>query len=137
MSGKMRAGVGLAMAMVAGLWGSMAAAAQALEPGPPFALPVAGNFALATVIVAFLMSPVIDTLNRSRWRSEVKAVAAFGWCVVASVLLFAAGDRFDLEQRTPSVLFGTVLAVFVLAVSLHQFYWRPSGISDAIARATG
>ena len=103
----------------------------------PFSLPVGSNFVLATLVVGFLMSPVISALNRARWSAEMKAVGAFVWCVVAAVILFAAGDRFDLGQREPSVLFGTFLALFVMATGLYQVYFQPSGIAERIERATG
>jgi hypothetical protein len=31
----------------------------------------------------------------------------------------------------------TFLIVFAAAIAFHRFYWKPSGISDAITRVTG
>lgn len=108
-----------------------------LAQAPPFELPVASNFILATAVVGFLMSPVISALNRRDWSTEGKAVGAFVWCLIASGVLYAAADRFDVTTREPSLWFGTFLALFVMAIGLYQFYFKPSNIADTIERATG
>lgn len=90
------------------------------------------NLALAAVVVGFVMPVVIDALNRRRWPSELKALAAFFQCVLAATLLV-----YVMGETHPDDWLRTVLIVFFVAIALHRFYWKPSGISDAITRATG
>ena len=84
------------------------------------------------VIIGFVISVVIDSLNRRNWPSEVKALAAFYECVLAASLLV-----YVMGETHPDDWLRTVLIVFSVAIALHRFYWKPSGISDAITRATG
>lgn len=108
------------------------------QNAPPFDLPVGSDYILATLVVGFLMSPIISALNRSTWDSTARAIAAFVWCAVAAGLLLLAGGKFDWGVRpTGAVLFSTLLTVFVMAISLYRFYYQPSGISDKIDKATG
>jgi hypothetical protein len=96
------------------------------------------NLALAAVIVGFVMGPVIDAINRRDWPSEAKAIAAFVQCCAAAALLaWAMGQLEGVRAFTFDMWIRTVMIVFVVAIALHRFYWKPSGISDAIDRATG
>jgi hypothetical protein len=93
------------------------------------------NLTLAAVVIGFVMPPAIDALNRRDWPSEWKAVSAFVLCVPGSLLaVYIVGQwntaSFDDKLRT-------FLIVFFVAILMHRFYWKPSGMSDAIDAATG
>lgn len=103
--------------------------AQGPADGP---LNVAENPVLFAIVVGFVMSPVIDAIARRSWSSEVKAVFAFLWCAVV-----AAAQVYVLGQLDRADWLRTFLIIFVAAIAFHRFYWKPSGISDAIDRATG
>jgi uncharacterized membrane protein YoaK (UPF0700 family) len=90
------------------------------------------TLSLTAVALGFVMGPVIDAINRRRWSSEQKAIGAFAWCLLASVLLV-----YVMGHANPQDWLRTFLIVFVTAVALHRAYWKPSGISDAIDRASG
>ncbi len=109
--------------------------AQTMEP--PFALPVGSNYILATVVVGFLMSPVTSAINRRAWSSEVKAIGAFVWCLLAALLLLVAGDRLHAAALDATSLVGTFLTIFVLAIGLYRWYFQPSGIAARIEGVTG
>lgn len=115
----------------------LAALAQA-DPTPPhFALPVGSDYVLATLIVGFLMSPIISFLSRSGWASHARAIASFAWCFIASLILLVAGNQLHWVRGDVRSFFGTFLVVFVMAIGLYKFYFQPSGIGPAIERATG
>ena len=43
---------------------------------------------------------------------------------------------YSMSEPHPDDLLRTVLIVFFVAIALHRFDWKPSGISDTIARET-
>lgn len=97
-----------------------------------FPLSFGSNLALAAVVVGFVMPVVIDAVNRRGWPSEIKALATFVQCVLAAPLLV-----YVMAETHPNDWLGRFLIVFAAAIAFHRFFWKPSGISDAITRATG
>lgn len=102
-----------------------------------FELPTvfAENGVLVAVIIGFFMPAAIEAINRRTWPSELKAASAFVLCIPGSLLaVYVAGQwntaTFDEWLRT-------FLIIFFVAIAMHRWYWKPSGISDAIAKATG
>jgi hypothetical protein len=93
------------------------------------------NMVLAAAVVGFFMPPLIDAINRRGWSSEVKAISAFLLCVpgaALSVYLSGQWNRSTFDEGLRSFLI-----VLFVAIAMHRFYWKPSGISDAIDKATG
>jgi hypothetical protein len=41
------------------------------------------------------------------------------------------------RQNTSEQWLRAFMIVFVAAIALHRWFWKPSGISEAIAKATG
>jgi len=80
---------------------------------------------LDTAATSLRPKVVIDALNRRGWPSERKALAAFFQCVLAATLLV-----YVMGETHPDDWLRTVLIVFFVAIALHRFYWKPSGISE-------
>jgi hypothetical protein len=91
--------------------------------------------AILAVIVGFVMPPIIDTINRGTWSSELKALAAFVLCIPGALLVVYVTGYWNIA--TPDDWLRTFLIVFAAAIAFHRFYWKPSEISDVITRATG
>jgi chromate transport protein ChrA len=90
------------------------------------------NEAMVLAILAFCMSPIISAITRlvppGQWSSMAKAVLAFIVCVVAALLVVVARG-----QLNPADWFGTFLILFISAIALYAWFYKPSGIADAIS----
>ena len=122
----------IAFWFVLGLLAQLVALPAALLAQFDFPLAFGDNIALAAVVVGFAMPPVIDAINRRTWASEAKAVSAFALCIPAALLVV-----YVMGYWRPEDWLRTFLIIFAAAIAFHRFYWKPSGISDAIAKATG
>jgi hypothetical protein len=101
-------------------------------------IPFGDNLALDTAIFRVVMPPLIDVIHRRSWSSEVKGVFAFAWCFLASLLLVWPMEQLTgLRQYRPEQWLRAFMIVFVTAITLHRWFWKPTGIGDTISRATG
>ena len=57
---------------------------------------------------------------------------AFVLCIPAAVLVIYVMGYWRAED-----LLRTFLIIFAAAIAFHRFYYKPSGLSDKIAEATG
>lgn len=96
-------------------------------------LPTLGsNLFLWSAVVGFFVPPITDFLKRQSWSSEIKGIVSFAVSVVAGV--GTAYFNGDLTGKD------TITAVLIVLVSSQFFYrnlFRPTGISNAISKATG
>lgn len=82
-------------------------------------------------IVGFGMPAVIALLNQCRWDSRIKAVVAFGACLLAALgTVWAQGD-VDVRNWVR-----TSMIVFVAAIGTYHVWWKPSNIAPTIEAAT-
>lgn len=85
-----------------------------------------------SALIALIMPGIIAALNREKWSSQVKAVAAFVICLVA-----AAGVAWwnnDLNWHDYRVAAATV---FGATLGLYHAVWKPSGLADSVSKGTG
>ena len=89
------------------------------------------NMTLVAVVIGFVMPPAIEAINRRTWPSEAKAISAFVLCIPGSLLAVYIIDQWHTASFDEWLR--TFLIVFLVAIMMHRFYWKPSGMSDAIA----
>lgn len=92
----------------------------------------AGLITSATV-VGFLAPAVIATINRQRWTSQSKAIAAFLMCVLAGVII----AWWQGSITSTSDLRNSVAIVFGIALFTYDKWWKPSTMADKIESKTG
>ena len=89
------------------------------------------NFQMWSLIVGFLLPPVLAVVMQSSWSDRLKAVVAFTSCAVAG-----AGVAYFQGDLTGKRFVEAGLVVLVTAVATYRNFWRPTGISPAIETKT-
>lgn len=89
------------------------------------------NFQMWSLIVGFLLPPVLAVVMQSGWSDRLKAVVAFAACAVAG-----AGVAYFQGDLTGKRFVEAGLVVLVTAVATYRNFWRPTGISPAIETKT-
>lgn len=111
---------------------AMVARAQAPAGSPAGSVLLPAQIDQWTTVVGVLLPLAIAVINRERWASGEKALAAIGICVLA-----AAGDVFFKGQFSLKNWSQTALYIFFLVVTSYAGFWRPTGIADKVGKATG
>ena len=89
------------------------------------------EFEMYSLIVGFLLPPVLSVIVQSSWSDRLKAVVAFLACAVAG-----AGVAYFQGDLTGKRLVEAGLVVLVTALATYRNFWRPTGISPAIESKT-
>jgi hypothetical protein len=99
--------------------------AQAAEEEP------ISDILMYSALVGFLLPPVLSIVIQSGWPQRVQAVVAFLACLAAG-----AGTAYfeaDLDGRT---WVSASLIVLTTGLATYRNFWKPTGISPAIEKAT-
>lgn len=79
--------------------------------------------------VAVFLPLLIAIINKYTWPSEVKAIVAFGVCmIVGGIFLFFDG-RFNLQN-----IGLTLGSCFIVAATFFARFWNPMGTAPTIER---
>lgn len=82
-------------------------------------------------LVGTFLPMVIAVILQKSWSTPFKAVASLLTCLAAATVTTAAQGKLDPKNWTESAAI-----VFTAAmVSFHSF-WKPTGIADAVEKAT-
>ena len=125
--GGTRAVVAAALAVARSAWAQPAAAPA--TPAPASAISAIDQY---TVVLGVLLPLVIAAINREAWTGPLKALAALAICVVAAVFELLVKGQFDVQH-----LGSNLLTIFFLVVTTYKGFWQPTGITDAVSKATG
>lgn len=89
------------------------------------------NAALFALVVGFVTPPVVSLLQQQTWSARTKALVAFAfYLLIAAITAYFAG-LFTL----PDV--GRLwLLIFLSASTSYRNFWKPTGVSPAIEKAT-
>jgi len=90
------------------------------------------NTQAVAAIVGFLMPPVIAFITKENWTPQLKGLIAFAVCVLAT--LATLGYESSVDWHNVKTL---MPIVFISAISTYHFWWKPTGISDAVGKTTG
>lgn len=84
-----------------------------------------------SALVGFLTPLLVAVVNRSYWKSHVKALVAIASCVVTGFL--TAWFNGELNATGLST---AVLIVLLASMATYSQFWKPSGIAPKIETAT-
>jgi hypothetical protein len=87
--------------------------------------------ALWALAVGFITPPIVSVLQEQKWSERTKALVAFGfYLLIAAVTAYFAG-----LWTVPDV--GRLwLLIFLSASTSYRNFWKPTGVSPAIEKAT-
>lgn len=89
------------------------------------------NLQMWSLIIGFVLPPVLAIVQQSKWPDATRASAAFVACAVAG-----AGVAYFQGDLTGRRWVEAALVVFVAAISTYQSFWKPTGIAPAIESRT-
>lgn len=89
------------------------------------------EFEMWSLIVGFLLPPVLSVVVQTGWSDRLKAVVAFAACAVAG-----AGVAYFQGELTGKRFVEAGLVVLVTALATYRNFWRPTGVSPAIETKT-
>lgn len=92
---------------------------------------VPSNLTMWAGIVGFLMPIVISIIKQSGWSDAAKSVLAFACCLAAAVgTAYFSGNFIGQDVVT------CFLITFTIAIGSYYGFYKPTGISGAIEKAT-
>lgn len=89
------------------------------------------NFEMWSLVVGFLLPPVLAVVQQSSWSPRLRAVVAFAACAVAG-----AGVAYFQGSLTGQRFVEAGLLVLVTAVATYRNFWKPTGIAPAVETKT-
>jgi VIT1/CCC1 family predicted Fe2+/Mn2+ transporter len=84
-----------------------------------------------SALVGVFLPTLVAIVNQPRWPSWVRAVATAAVCIVAGGVTAAASG-----ELTGKRWFEAAVVVFGAALATYHAWWKPSGITNAIEKAT-
>ena len=89
------------------------------------------NFQMWSLIVGFVLPPVLAVIQQSGWSDRLRAVVAFLACAVAG-----AGVAYFQGDLTAKRFVEAGLVVLVTAIATYRNFWKPTGVAPAIETKT-
>ncbi len=84
-------------------------------------------------LVAGIFLPLlISILVREQWSKSTKT-----WVSLVIVLAASAGYVFYSGDWNVKDIGGTILKIFVIAVTTYKLFWKPSGVTDSLEFGVG
>jgi len=90
------------------------------------------NLALWASLVAIGVPFVVAIVNREKWASRTKAVVFVAVSVVA-----AAGTAYFQGDLTGKRWLEAGIVIVVAAAAFYRGVFKPTGVTDAVEKATG
>lgn len=84
-----------------------------------------------SVLVGALLPPLVAVVQQPKWSAPVRAIVTFLLCAAAG-----AGTAFFNGELTGKPVASAILLVFVSALATFKGFWKQTGLTDAIERAT-
>ena len=89
------------------------------------------NIELWSLVVGFLLPPVLSIIMQSHWSDQVQAVVAFVACLLAG-----AGTAYFQGDLTAKRWVEASLVVLVTTIATYKGFWKPTRVSPTIEAAT-
>ncbi len=84
-----------------------------------------------SLIVGFLLPPVLAILMQSKWPTQFQAIVAFVACAVAG-----AGTAYFQGDLTGRRFLEAGLVVLVASIATYHGFWKPTKVAPAIESRT-
>ncbi len=89
------------------------------------------NLEMWSLIVGFLLPPVLAILMQSKWPTQFQAIVAFVACAVAG-----AGTAYFQGDLTGRRFLEAGLVVLVASIATYHGFWKPTKVAPAIESRT-
>lgn len=89
------------------------------------------NLEMWSLVVGFLLPPVLSIVQQPRWSETTQSVVAFLACALAG-----AGTAFFQGDLTGRRFAEAGLVILVAAIATYKGFWKPTKISPAIEALT-
>ncbi len=89
------------------------------------------NLVMWTMIVGFVMPPIISVIQQPSFSQPVRAILTAILSVIGGGLTAYFNDQFNTED-----VVGSILVTGVAAITFYRGFWKPTGVSPAIENAT-
>lgn len=89
------------------------------------------NVAMWAIVVGFLQPPVLSLIMQTKWNDRLKALVAFGFSLVTG-----AGTAWLNGSLNGVGILTGILVVAVTSIAFYKGFWKPTGVSPSIERAT-
>lgn len=84
-----------------------------------------------SLLVGFLLPPVLSIVQQSDWSDRLRAAVAFAACLLAG-----AGVAYFQGDLTGKRFVSGALIVLVTGLTTYRNFWKPTGISPGIEAKT-
>lgn len=92
---------------------------------------VPSDLAMWSGLVGFVLPPLMSVIIQSGWSTRVQSVVAFVVSLVAGAgTAWLSGNFVDRD------VISCGLIIFTVGVATYYGFWKPTGISPSIERAT-
>lgn len=92
---------------------------------------VLSDTAMWALIVGAAQPLVLSVIMQSKWSTKVQTLVAFLFSMVTGT-----GTALFTGQFTGLSIISSILLVAVVSITSYKGFWKPSGTSPAIERAT-
>lgn len=82
-----------------------------------------------SLIVGFILPPIIAVFTQTHWSSQAKGVVVFILCALAAI-----GTAWYEKSVDWHNLRSILPVVFLAALGFYHMFWKPSGIAPAIEK---
>lgn len=89
------------------------------------------NLEMWSLIVGFLLPPVLALIMQSKWPTQFKAIIAFVGCAIAG-----AGTAYFQGDLTGRRWIEAGLLILVASISTYHGLWKPTKVAPAIESKT-
>lgn len=84
-----------------------------------------------TLVIGAVLPAAIAVVLQSHWDTRVKTAVSLLLEFIA-----AAGKQYFLTAHDPNPLLVQSLALAAVTIAFHEGFYKPSGVADAIEKAT-
>ena len=89
-----------------------------------------------TLIVGFFTPVIISVIQQPKWSDALRSGVAFLCCIIISVVTLFLNNGVSFSNVTIREWVTAVLVILVTSISTYKGWWKPTGISPAIEKAT-
>jgi hypothetical protein len=89
------------------------------------------DFQMYSLLVGFLLPPVLAIVMQARFSQQVRAAIAFVACVIAG-----AGVAYFQGDLTGKRFVSAALIVLTTGLATYRNFWKPTGVAPTIEAAT-
>lgn len=89
------------------------------------------DFEMYALLVGFFLPPALSIVIQTGWSDKLKAAVAFVACVIAG-----AGTAYFQGDLTGKRWVSAALIVLTVGLATYRNFWKPTGVSPTIEKAT-